>query len=304
MTNRTIIQILLALAVMLFPSCSGWTATEPVGVETVFPWEREPELWKEYMAAIRDYKERDHYLTYVRFENSPDGAANEGGYMRCLPDSLDIVSLTNAANFSRYDAEDMAWMHGMGTRVLYQLDFAGSPDLLYDAAQLESALDRAISTVRTNGLSGFSFTGLPRDDGGVTAGISAGIVSRLSEAAGTDGLLVFEGSPAFICADDIPDIDFFVLATETLENSYDIRNAVQDARDMGIGNDRILLAADLSGTFRDTDNTELDVLDAMSAHVVSDGPLAGLALYGTGNDYYHYDGNWLSVRSAISHLNP
>lgn len=120
---------LLALSVLAlygFTSCSDWTSTESVEVDSVYPWEREPELWEEYRAAIRDYKNRDHYLVYARFENSPEGAMNEKGSMRCLPDSLDIVSLTNAANFSEYDAEDMSWMHGMGTKVLYQLDFAGS----------------------------------------------------------------------------------------------------------------------------------------------------------------------------------
>lgn len=95
-----------------------------------------------------------------------------------------------------------------------------------------------------------------------------------------------------------------MLATETIENSYDLRNAVQDAKDMGIDNGRILLSADLGGVFYDIDQKEQDVLEAISDHVVSEGPLAGLALYGIGNDYYSYDGNWMTVRSAISRLNP
>lgn len=298
---------LLALSVLAlygFTSCSDWTSTESVEVDSIYPWEREPELWEEYRAAIRDYKNRDHYLVYARFENSPEGAMNEKGSMRCLPDSLDIVSLTNAANFSEYDAEDMSWMHGMGTRVLYQLDFAGSPDMLYDASQLSASLDRAISTVSAYGLDGFSFTGLPKDDGGITSGLSSDVVTRLSAAAGNDGLLVFEGDPSFIASEDLGKIDLFVLATETIENSYDLRNAVQDAKDMGIDNGRILLSADLGGVFYDIDQKEQDVLEAISDHVVSEGPLAGLALYGIGNDYYSYDGNWMTVRSAISRLNP
>ena len=304
MRYRTFIPIFLLSIVAVLHSCSEWTSTESVRVETVLPWEQNPADWQEYMAAIRDYKGRNHYLTYVRFENSPESVPNERGFMRCLPDSLDIVSLTNAGNFSGYDAEDMEWMHSMGTRVLYQLDFAGRPEMLYDGTQLATALDRAISTVKDNGLDGFSFTGLPRDDGGVTATLSSSIIGRLSDVAGADGLLVFEGNPAFIGAEDIAKIDYFVLATENLENSYDLRTSVQDARDMGIDNDRILLAADLSGTFKDIDNAEQNVLEAMSDHVVSEGPLAGLALYGIEDDYYHYDGNWLTVRSAISRLNP
>ncbi len=55
--------------------------------------------------------------------------------MRCLPDSLDIVALTNADNFSRYDAEDMAVMREKGTKVLWQVDYAGRAAEFADAAK-------------------------------------------------------------------------------------------------------------------------------------------------------------------------
>ena len=109
----------IAALAILSVSCSKWTETESVRIDTVLPWEQDPGLWEDYKAAIRDYKSREHSLVYVRFENSPEGAVNEKGYMRCLPDSLDIVSLTNAENFSEYDAEDMEWMRSVGTKVLY-----------------------------------------------------------------------------------------------------------------------------------------------------------------------------------------
>lgn len=42
----------------------------------------------------------------------------------------------------------------------------------------------------------------------------------------------------------------------------------------------------------------------MAENVIKFGPLAGLALYDIMSDYYHYDGNWLSLRTTISRLNP
>lgn len=285
-------------------SCSKWTATEPVRVDTVMPWEQDPELWEEYKAAIRDYKSRDHRLVYVRFENSPEGAVNEKAYMRSLPDSLDIVSLTNAENFSRYDAEDMAWMKSVGTKVLYQLDFAGSPDLLYDSGQLAGAIDKAVSIAEANSLDGFSFTGLPKDDGGVTAAASETVVKLLSAAAGADGILAFEGNPAFIAPEDIGKIDLFVLASEAAENAYEVRNIVLDAQDSGVPKEKMLLAADFGGVFYDSGNASADVLTSMADQAVILGPMAGLALYNIESDYYHYDGDWLTVRSIISRMNP
>ena len=287
-----------------FVSCSKWTESESLRVDTVLPWEQNPELWEEYKAAIRDYKSRDHQLIYVRFENSPDGAVSEKGYMRCLPDSLDIVSLTNAENFSQYDAEDMAWMKSVGTKVLYQLDFAGNPDILYDNAGLAAALDRAVETVREHGLDGFSFTGLPKDDGGVTAAASKTVTERLDAAAGSDGVLAFEGNPAFIAQEDLEKIDLFVLASETAENAYTLRNIVLDAQDWGVAKEKMLLAADFNGAFYYSENASADVLTSIADQTVILGPMAGLALYNIESDYYHSDGDWLTVRSLISRLNP
>jgi len=293
-----------AILLLLFAGCSKWTETESVEIKTVYPWEENPEVWEEYKSAIRDYKSREHYLVYARFENSPEGAVNEKGYMRCLPDSLDIVSLTNSENFSRFDAEDMAWMESVGTKVLYQVDFAGNPDMLYDNAMMTVALDKAISVVKDNGLDGFSFTGLPKDDGGVTVTASKTVVERLSAVVGDSGLLVFEGNPAFIATEDKEKIDLFVLPSETAENPYELKNIVLDAADSGIPADKMLLAADFSGEFYDSENVSADVLTSVADHVVSLGPLVGLALYNIESDYYHYEGDWLTVRSLISRLNP
>ena len=293
-----------AILLLLFAGCSKWTETESVEIKTVYPWEENPEVWEKYKSAIRDYKSRDHYLVYARFENSPEGAVNEKGYMRCLPDSLDIVSLTNSENFSRFDAEDMSWMKSVGTKVLYQVDFAGNPNMLYDNVMMAAALDKAISVVRDNALDGFSFTGLPKDDGGVTASASKTVVERLSTAAGDEGLLVFEGNPAFITQEDMEKIDLYVLPSETAENPYELKNIVLDAADSGIPADKMLLAADFTGEFYDSENVSADVLTSVADHVVSLGPLAGLALYNIESDYYHYEGDWLTVRSLISRLNP
>ena len=302
MKYRLLIPTLLAVCAGLV-SCSRWTETESITINTVLPWEQDPQLWEEYKAAIRDYKSRDHSLIYVRFENSPEGAVSEKGFMRCLPDSLDIVSLTNAENFSRFDAEDMEWMKSIGTRVLYHIDFASDAQTLLDQAARDAAIDLAIATVQDNALDGFSLTGIPKEDGGATAAAAKAAVERLVAARSEGQLIAFEGNPAFIPQEDIQSVDLFVLATEAVENGYDLRNVVLDATDWGVPKEKMLLAADFDGVYYDSDNAETPVLEAMADNVIIYGPMAGLALYGIESDYYHYDGDWLTLRSIISRMN-
>jgi len=294
----------MTVVLLAFASCAEWTETKSLDIETSRPWDREPELWEAYKANIRDYKSRDHSLIYMRFKNSPENAVSEKAYMRCLPDSIDIVSLTNADNFSQFDAEDMVWMRSVGTKVLYQIDFAGRTEELSDEAKLTACLDKAIASVKKNGLDGWSFTGTPKSGDSQRAALSRKIVEKLSAARTPGQLLVFEGHHAFIAGEDIEKIDLFVLGTRTMENSYDLRNMVTDAEEYGIPKGKTLLAASAEGIYYDNSNKEIPVLEAMADNTVIYGPMAGLALYDMESDYYHHEGNWLKVRSIIERLNP
>ena len=214
---------------------------------------------------------------------------NEKGSLRSLPDSLDIVSLTNGVNFSAYDSEDMTRMRAVAIRVICQADLASSEDVA-------ATLDATVAAVDSHGLDGYSFTASSRED-------ASAAVARLSSAKSDSRILVFEGNPSLIAEDDIAKIDLFVLATETLENPYSLRNAVTDALEAGVPREKMLLAASLKGVYYSSDNTELPVLEAMADNVVTYGPMAGLAVYDVESDYYHYEGNWSSLRAVIRRLN-
>ncbi len=203
--TKRIYRMILPFAALLLAavSCSDWTETEAIENTVYKPWEQDPALWADYTAALRAYKQSEHYLSYARLNNSPAQAASEQDFMRCLPDSLDIVTLTNADNFSTYDAEDMAVMREKGTRVLYQVDYAARKAEFSGEAALKAYLDGVIASVAANGLDGYSFTTDPLD-----AAATASIVATLS-AAKTDGqLLVFEGNPLSVAAADREKLDY------------------------------------------------------------------------------------------------
>ena len=293
-------MILPLVVLLLGASCSDWTETEAIENTVYKPWEQDPALWADYTAALRAYKQSEHYLSYARLHNSPAQAASEQDFMRCLPDSLDIVTLTNADNFSAYDAEDMAVMREKGTRVLYQVDYAARKAEFADAAALKTYLDGVIASVAANGLDGYSFTADPLD-----AAATASIVSTLSAAKADGQLLVYEGNPLSVAAADREKLDYVVLDTEKVENTTDVRLQVLNATGYaGIPANRLLLAAEIDAPLQDADRTEYAAVALMARCVVEYGPLAGFAAYNIAGDYYHADRNYSTIREAIQTLNP
>ena len=301
MKQTSIYRLILPVVVLLLgASCSDWTETENIDNTVLKPWEQDPALWADYTAALRAYKASEHYLSYARLHNSPSPAASEQDFMRCLPDSLDIVTLTNADNFSAYDAEDMAAMHEKGTKVLYQVDYAARKAEFSGEAALKTYLDGVIAAVAANGMDGYSFTTDPLD-----AATTASIVATLSAAKGDGQFLVFEGNPLSVAEADRAKLDFVVLDTETAENTTDVRLQVLNATGYaGIPAERLLLAAEIDAPLQDADRTEYAAVEAMARCVVEYGPLAGFAAYNIAGDYYHADRNYSTIREAIQTLNP
>lgn len=301
MKQTSIYRLILPVVVLLLgASCSDWTETENIDNTVLKPWEQDPALWADYTAALRAYKASEHYLSYARLHNSPSPAASEQDFMRCLPDSLDIVTLTNADNFSAYDAEDLAAMHEKGTKVLYQVDYAARKAEFSGEATLKTYLDGVIASVAANGLDGYSFTTDPLD-----AAATATIVATLSAAKTGGQLLVFEGNPLSVAAADRAKLDFVVLDTEKAENTTDVQLQVLNATGYaGIPAGKLLLAAEIDAPLQDADRVEYAAVEAMARCVVEYGPLAGFAAYNIAGDYYHAEMNYQTIRTAIQTLNP
>jgi len=301
MKQTSIYRLILPVVVLLLgASCSDWTETENIDNTVLKPWEQDPALWADYTAALRAYKASEHYLSYARLHNSPSPAASEQDFMRCLPDSLDIVTLTNADNFSAYDAEDMAAMHEKGTKVLYQVDYAARKAEFSDEAALKTYLDGVIAAVAANGLDGYSFTADPLD-----AAATATIVATLSAARSDGQLLVFEGNPLSVAEADRAKLDFVVLDTEKAENTTEVQLLVLNATGYaGIAPEKLLLAAEIDAPLQDEDRTEYAAVELMARCVVEYGPLAGFAAYNIAGDYYHAEMNYQTIRTAIQTLNP
>lgn len=270
--------LILMTTILALAACKDWTQMEYIPTDINHPWEQDPSVWEAYTSSLQAYKQSGHTLVYARLANSPEPAASEKNFMRCLPDSLDIVSLTN--DFSRHDAEDMAMMKQKGTKVLLQVD------------ALDEDPTDAVKTVADNGLDGWAVTGTPNLGDASSVAKMAAVVKAV-KAAKTEGqLLVFEGNPLFVAEADRAAFDLYVLDTDEMSAAMDVRLSVLSAENYGIPGPKLLLAGKVEG------------LEATSSYVLEFGPLAGLAIFDIESDYYHHDGNYIGVRSIIQTLNP
>lgn len=300
---KKIIFPILLLACMFAAACNDWTENEAVDLKTTRPSDENPELVARYRKALRDYKAREHFLVIAHFDNAPAVATGERDFMRGLPDSLDMVLLTNADNFSKYDAEDMPIMREKGTKVLYRVDYAGRMEEFTDAATLGAYLDQVVASVREHGMDGYSFTGIPREGDPARVEAAALLTSKL---AGDEGkILLFEGDPTFIEADDRAKIDYYVLNTELTDNVTEVKMQVARALGYaGIPASKLLLAADVAAPIIDEEKEEQNAVEELTTRVVSLGPLGGIAIHNPQRNYYSAERNYPLICNAIQTLNP
>lgn len=294
----------------LLTSCDDWTDPEEVDYAIKDPSEQNPELWARYIESLRIYKlERPHYVTYASFNNGVEPSKNEGNYLRSLPDSLDFVTLANSENITVADREDIPQLQEKSTRVLYHVDYAKKMAELPDDAALGAWLDKAIATAAELKIDGFAFSGLPLY-GGTEAEQAARKASAkliVSKLSATGKALVFEGDPSFMDAADMEKLDYVVLLnTADIERAVALKLLVANTLEMHttLSKKQLILATKMNGKLADENGKWHNVVLEMPNRVVSLGPLAGMAIYSIGEDYYQPEKNYNTCRTAIQTMNP
>jgi len=302
--------LFLLLALLATASCSDWTDQKTVDIDPQHAKEQNPELWARYMEALRTYRQSKHFVTYGSFDNGAEKPKNEGAYLRSLPDSLDIVTPSYPESLTSYDCEDILLLQEKSIKVLYLVDYTAQMSTLTDAAKLGAWLDKSIATASQLGMDGFAIKGTPLY-GGTEAEQAARreaaklIVSKLSAAVGDSKLLVFEGDPAFINTADLNKLDYVVLNTATIVSAVDLKLYVAGViENFPSLKEKLLLSAKINEKLTNEEGEKLDAVTEMTNRVVSLGPLAGLAIYALGDDYYHTKMNYETSRKAIQIMNP
>lgn len=301
MKHYIIILTALVCVAFCFASCDDWTDKEKVEQQVTPPEQQDPAAWARYVAELRDYKKSAHAVTFALFDNAPKMAVSERDFLRCLPDSLDVVSLTNADNLSEFDLEDMPGLREKGTKILYHVDHAERGAEWADAAALGAYLDKVAARIAEYDLDGASFTGVPQIDGS-HKDMSTLLMSKLASAG---KMLVFVGDPRFIAPADREKVSYFMLDTDACKTVTDLKMDVSFALDVtGIPADKLLLGASAGKTILDEEQKAQDAILEMARRVLSEGPLAGMGVMRSNNDYYNPSLSYKTTRTAIQMLNP
>ncbi len=112
----------MVLLVSLSGSCAKWTETQSIEIRKP-SLENNPELYSRYCQAVRRYKESEHRIMYVTFDNVElpyDQSCN----LTSLPDSVDFVEISNP-EFSAQIMEQMSRLRsdkGFGFAVSVSMD--------------------------------------------------------------------------------------------------------------------------------------------------------------------------------------
>lgn len=296
-------MITACMAVLV--SCSKWTEPTPADYSEKNFWETDPHAWAEHAASMRAYRDTDHRIVYTRLHNSPDGFTSEKDYMRCIPDSVDIISLTNADNLSSHDIEDLAVMKDLGIKVLYQIDWSGrsETDFAADGA-LESYIEKTIRSVKEHGLDGWAINGVYRYGDNKAAAAAKMMISRLSEIKTENQLIVLEGNPLFVPDErDRRKLDYVVLDSDTMKTISEVSLAATAAVRAGIKTKNLLVSAKVDGILTDLNLNEYEAM-ASVAEIIQKNSYGGIGVYGLSDDYASGYGNYSVTRRIITLLNP
>lgn len=125
MNNRTNIIVILLFAVSCtFVSCDDWADVESVDIKQPGIEEQNPELYTKYLENLRQYKDSEHRITYVQFDNTRKVYQNRADHLTDLPDSVDIVSLVSPGLTSDEMKEMNQIRNDKDTKVIYNIKYA------------------------------------------------------------------------------------------------------------------------------------------------------------------------------------
>ncbi|MDE5799475.1 MAG: hypothetical protein K2H74_00455 [Paramuribaculum sp.] len=124
-----------------FTACDDWT--EPKSVDIIYntPEQADPVAYAKYLESLRQYRDSDHKLAYLWFDN-PSATADyntRAQRVDALPDSVDFVVLTNPTDISSATLAEMEKAREeRGIKFTYVIDF--------DALKLAYLANQALAT--------------------------------------------------------------------------------------------------------------------------------------------------------------
>ena len=332
MRNTLILNILLVCSVAV--SCSEWTTPESLEFEKNSIQQTDPELYRQYCEAVKEYKGSDHKVMYVTFDNV-EKISNGSHNIAMLPDSVDFVQLHNLEIAEPVLKEMDAMREKLGTRFVLRFSYneclaeyqtleptepeAGIPTFEdFFAGQFANVTAK----VAEYGLDGFTFAftcGNPYEmtssDRSALEQEQQMVFPQVSEwiSANAEKKFFFEGYPHYILVDGVLDAaEYVILPTRSERATGDLAyRALQAVNSGKIAKDtRFLFAVETPSFIEEEYLVGQFVLGEQiplaAEWIAADASFekSGLAVWNVQRDYFDTKKIYSTVRRAIKTMNP
>lgn len=332
MRNTLIFNILLVC--LLAVSCSEWTTPESLEFEKNSIQQSDPELYRQYCEAVKAYKESDHKIMYVTFDNV-NKISNGSHNIAMLPDSVDYVQLHNMEIDESILKEMDVMREKLGTRFVLRFSYneclaeyqtleptepeAGIPTFEdFFAGQFA----KVTAKVAEYGLDGFTFAFTCGNPYEMTSSDRSALEQAQQMAfpqvaewigANADKKFFFEGYPHYILVDGVVSAaEYVILPTRSERATGDLAYRALQAVNSGkvSKHTRFLFAVETPSFIEEeylVGNFVLGEQIPLAAEwITTDASFekSGLAVWNVQRDYFDTKKIYSTVRRAIKTMNP
>ena len=318
-----------------FSSCDDWVEPENVDLNYDTADKTDPVAYEEYLEALRDYRETDHKLVYVWFNNLGKGENINTRAQRVdeLPDSIDVVVFTNPTSISDITVRDMENVREKkNMKFTYVIDF-DAIKLAYLEHQAMSTEEEPFAVEFLDFLTDSTATALSyakkNNFNGIMIGYNGKITNHMTPAEKTEYLaneknfigimsdwharnpemdIDFIGKPQNVGDKDlINDCNvLFLSESQSANSNYGFNMALANASIEGVPADRIGMVTSYTDPNDDKIGYMADGSLCVSslANWASGENVKACAFTNIAYDYYNATSTYQVVRKALQTLNP
>lgn len=120
--NRLLLPVLTATA-MTLGACSEWTQSDSLGLKYPSFEEQNPELYKQYLQRLREYKQTNHPVTIFAVTGSEKIPGQQNEHLTTVPDSVDFIRMSDPVQLHPMLVAEMEQVRKKGTRILYAISY-------------------------------------------------------------------------------------------------------------------------------------------------------------------------------------
>ena len=319
----------------MFTSCDDWTEPESIDLVYKTPDQANPAEYAKYLEHLRNYRETNHTLTYVWFNNpTGDKVTNtRAERVSALPDSVDYVVFANPGVITEQTLADMKKVRQeKGMKFSYVIDFdaikiahithqsLGTEENPYEVDFLDFVTDTLTTTLayaKKNGFDGIMMAYNGKITNHMTPAELVEYKTQENVFIGVmddwrlrnpDMTIDFLGMPQNVANKELINACHALFLSQTLsaKSAYSYEMAVVMASVDGVPTDRFGAAAPCT----DPNNPKIGYMAdgtpcvTALADWAAGGKVKAVGFTGAVNDYYNSGRPYPLIREAIQTINP